>query len=159
MGMKASVPNRHTDEFKVEAVRLSESVGGGQAAKRLGIPDSSLWNWIRLKRGGVLLVVAFTAACGSTSETVIGPTPPSRTLQLGDAIPLDETVRISTSGNYPLPAGATRLVTRCTGSVTVMFSTGPGAMESNTCESADGTANQTNIVTGATQGRCCTIRR
>ncbi len=66
-------------------------------------------------------------------------------------IPLDDTVRINTSGDYPLPAGATRLVTRCTGSVTVMFSTGPGAMESNTCESADGTANQTNIVTGATQ--------
>ncbi len=87
----------------------------------------------------------------STSETVIGPTPPSRTLQLGDTIPLDQTVRISTSGDYPLPARATRLVTRCTGSVTVMFSTGPGAMESNTCESADGTANQTNIVTGATQ--------
>lgn len=55
MGMKASVPNRqYTAEFKVEAVRLSESIGGGQAAKRLGIPDSSLWNWIRLNRAGKL---------------------------------------------------------------------------------------------------------
>jgi len=32
MGMNASVSNRqYTDEFKVEAVRLSESIGGGQA--------------------------------------------------------------------------------------------------------------------------------
>ncbi len=99
----------------------------------------------------ILASFSFTAACGSSSETIIGPTPPSRTLQLGDTIPLDETVRISTSGDYSLPAGATQIVTRCTGSVTVMFSTGPGEMASNTCESADGTANQTNIVTGATQ--------
>ena len=52
---KESVPNRrYTDEFKIDAVRLAESVGGNQAAKRLGIPDSSLWNWIRLSRLGKL---------------------------------------------------------------------------------------------------------
>lgn len=55
MGKKALVPNRqYTDEFKLEAVRLAESIGGNQAAKRLGIPDSSLWNWIRLNRAGKL---------------------------------------------------------------------------------------------------------
>ena len=55
MGKKDVVLNRqYTDEFKVEAVRLSESIGGSQAAKRLGIPDSSLWNWIRLSRAGKL---------------------------------------------------------------------------------------------------------
>ncbi len=55
MGKKDVVLNRqYTDEYKVEAVRLSESIGGGQAAKRLGIPDSSLWNWIRLSRAGKL---------------------------------------------------------------------------------------------------------
>jgi len=43
MGKKDLVLNRqYTDEFKIEAVRLSESIGGSQAAKRLGIPDSSL---------------------------------------------------------------------------------------------------------------------
>ena len=53
MGKKDVVLNRqYTDEFKVEAVRLSESIGGSQAAKRFGIPDSSLWNWIRLSRAG-----------------------------------------------------------------------------------------------------------
>ena len=57
MGKKEMVPNRqYTDEFKVEAVRLGESIGNSRAAKRLGIPDSSLWNWIRLNRAGKLRV-------------------------------------------------------------------------------------------------------
>jgi transposase len=55
MGRKENVPDRqYTMEFKIEAVRLAESIGGNQAAKRLGIPDSSLWNWIRLSRAGKL---------------------------------------------------------------------------------------------------------
>ena len=55
MSKKEWVANRqYTDEFKVEAVRLGESVGGNQAAKRLGIPESSLWNWMRLSRVGKL---------------------------------------------------------------------------------------------------------
>ena len=55
MGKKELVGNRqYTDEFKVEAVRLGESLGGNQAAKRLGVPESSLWNWMRLSRAGKL---------------------------------------------------------------------------------------------------------
>ena len=55
MGKKSSAPSRqYTDEFKVEAVKLAESIGGNQAAKRLGVPESSLWNWIRLSRSGKL---------------------------------------------------------------------------------------------------------
>ena len=50
-------PRRYTDEFRVEAVRLGESIGGNQAAKRLGIPESSLWNWIRRNRLGKLKAV------------------------------------------------------------------------------------------------------
>lgn len=62
MGKRASVPNRqYTDEFKLEAVRLAESVGGNQASQRLGIPDSSLWNWIRLSRAGKLAAGSETA--------------------------------------------------------------------------------------------------
>ncbi len=57
MGKKTVVPSRqYTIEFKVEAVRLAESVGGNAAAKRLSIPDSSIWNWIRLSRAGKLAV-------------------------------------------------------------------------------------------------------
>jgi transposase len=52
---KETVPNRrYTDEFKLEALRLAESVGINQAAKRLGMPSSSLGNWVRLKRNGKL---------------------------------------------------------------------------------------------------------
>ena len=55
MGKRTQVPQRqYTDEFKHEAVRLAESIGGNQAAKRLGIPESSMWNWIRLSRHGKL---------------------------------------------------------------------------------------------------------
>ena len=62
MGKKELVPNRqYTNEFKVEAVRLAESIGGNQAAKRLGIPDSSMWNWIRLNRSGELKAANGTA--------------------------------------------------------------------------------------------------
>ena len=54
MGKKELVANRqYTDEFKVEAVKLGESIGGNQAAKRLCIPESSLWNWIKLSRAGL----------------------------------------------------------------------------------------------------------
>jgi transposase len=50
---KGKVSNRQcTDEFKLEALRLAESVGVDQAAKRLGSPGSSLGNWLRLKRNG-----------------------------------------------------------------------------------------------------------
>lgn len=55
MSKRELVPNRqYTDEFRVEAVRLAESIGGNKAAKRLGIPDSSLWNWLQLSRSGKL---------------------------------------------------------------------------------------------------------
>lgn len=51
MSKKELVGNRrYTAEFKVEAVRLGDSIGGNQAAKRLGMPESSLGNWIRLSR-------------------------------------------------------------------------------------------------------------
>jgi transposase len=62
MSKKEVVANRqYTDEFKVEAVRLGESIGGNQAAKRLGIPESSLWNWMRLSRAGKLKAADATA--------------------------------------------------------------------------------------------------
>ena len=71
MSKKEVVANRqYTDEFKIEAVRLGESIGGNQAAKRLGIPESSLWNWIRLSRAGKLKAVngAVTPVKRSVSE-------------------------------------------------------------------------------------------
>ena len=52
MGNKGPVRYRkYTDEFKVEAVRLAESVGVTAAAKRLGVADGNLRNWIDRGRG------------------------------------------------------------------------------------------------------------
>jgi transposase-like protein len=40
---KAGVPGRrYTKEFKIEAVRLGQSVGHSEASRRLGMPESSL---------------------------------------------------------------------------------------------------------------------
>ena len=53
MGKKETVPNRrYTEEFKAEAVRLALSTGGNAAAKRLGIPQSTMTNWVRQSREG-----------------------------------------------------------------------------------------------------------
>lgn len=46
-----NAPKRqYTDEFKIEAIRLSDSVGGHEAARRLGIPSATLSNWSRKRR-------------------------------------------------------------------------------------------------------------
>ncbi len=51
MSKKELVPNRqYTEEFKVEAMRLAESIGGNAAAKRLGVPQSTVTNWVRSRK-------------------------------------------------------------------------------------------------------------
>ncbi|WP_157071718.1 IS3 family transposase [Steroidobacter denitrificans] len=55
MGKKEYTSNRqYTDEFKIEAVRLAASIGGNPAAKRLGIPQSTVTNWVRRSKAGTL---------------------------------------------------------------------------------------------------------
>jgi transposase len=72
MSKKEVVPNRqYTNEFKVDVVRLAESVGGNEAAKRRGIPDSSLWNWVRLSRARKLRSSDGAAAI-PTAKTLSG---------------------------------------------------------------------------------------
>lgn len=62
MEKKEAVPNRrYTEEFKAEAVRLALSTGGNAAAKRLGIPQSTMTNWVRHSREGVSSAVADAA--------------------------------------------------------------------------------------------------
>jgi len=41
---------QYTEESKLEAVRLADSVGGHEAARRLGIPIVTLSNWSRRRR-------------------------------------------------------------------------------------------------------------
>ena len=46
-----TAPRRqYTEEFKLEAVRLADLVGGLEAARRLGIPIATLSNWHRRRR-------------------------------------------------------------------------------------------------------------
>jgi transposase len=54
MGKKEMGTKReYTEEFKVETVRLAESIGGNAAASRLGIPQSTVTNWVRRRKGMV----------------------------------------------------------------------------------------------------------
>ena len=66
------LPKRqYTDEFKTEAVRLSESVGGHEAARRLGVPVATLGNWKR-RRSAAGTVGA--AAAGVAASSAAQPT-------------------------------------------------------------------------------------
>lgn len=62
---EGKLPKRqYTQEFKAEAVRLAASVGGHEAARRLGVPVATLGNWSR--RG--------VAASGGSGAAVLPPT-------------------------------------------------------------------------------------
>jgi transposase len=67
---KVGVPSRrYTNEFKIEAVKLGESVGNSEASRRLGIPESSLFNWVKLGRAGKLgSTTSITATPRSAKE-------------------------------------------------------------------------------------------
>ena len=57
MSRKESVPNRqYTEEFKAEAVRLADSIGGNAAANRLGVPQSTVTNWVRNRKSATARV-------------------------------------------------------------------------------------------------------
>lgn len=70
MSKKESVANRqYTHEFKLEAVRLGESIGGNAAAKRLGVPESTVTNWVRRhKKASPQAFVAGTQALSSLAR-------------------------------------------------------------------------------------------
>ena len=56
------LPKRqYTDEFKVEAIRLAESVGSHEAARRLRVPVATVGNW---KRRRAVIDVAAPEAIG-----------------------------------------------------------------------------------------------
>ncbi|KVU27812.1 transposase [Burkholderia ubonensis] len=61
MSEKLVSRRQYTREFKTEAVRLAESVGQHEAARRLGVPVATLGNWCRDQRNG-------------NTDTATGPT-------------------------------------------------------------------------------------
>lgn len=63
MGKKNAVPNRqYTADFKQEAVRLADLIGGNAAAKRLGVPQLTVTNGVRQTRAGKLQETSGTGA-------------------------------------------------------------------------------------------------
>lgn len=59
------LPKRqYTEEFKAEAVRLAASVGGHEAARRLGVPVATVGNWSR--RGVASATTGGTVASGDS---------------------------------------------------------------------------------------------
>ena len=59
------LPKRqYTEEFKAEAVRLAASVGGHEAARRLGVPVATVGNWSR--RGVASAATGGTVASGDS---------------------------------------------------------------------------------------------
>ncbi len=63
------VPRRqYTKEFKVEVVRLAESVGQHEAARRLGVPVATLGNWCRDQRDGSAQAAAGLASSAPSSS-------------------------------------------------------------------------------------------
>jgi len=65
---EGKLPRRqYTQEFKAEAVRLAASVGGHEAARRLGVPVATLGNWSR--RG-----IASAGASGAVAPASETPT-------------------------------------------------------------------------------------
>ena len=71
MDKRDGVPNRrYPPEFKLEAIRLAENVGVSEAAKRLGIPQSSIGNWLKITRRGATVALAKSGAVDTASATV-----------------------------------------------------------------------------------------
>ena len=51
MGKKeVGTKREYTQEFKVQTVRLAESIGGNAAASRLGVAQSTVTNWVRRRK-------------------------------------------------------------------------------------------------------------
>ena len=71
MGKKeVGTKREYTEEFKIETVRLAESIGGNAAASRLGVPQSTVTNWVRRRKGVVPLSQASSVVARRVSTAV-----------------------------------------------------------------------------------------
>jgi transposase len=48
------VARKYDKEYKVQAVKLAEEIGTVKAIKELGIPEGTLYTWMRLAKNGEL---------------------------------------------------------------------------------------------------------
>ncbi len=45
---------KYEKEYKVEAVKLAKEIGVRKAARELGVPENTLYGWMKAARGGRL---------------------------------------------------------------------------------------------------------
>ena len=88
----------------------------------------------------------------SCSEEEVSPVLNNpRVLISGETIPINNTIRINSTGYYTLETGGALLTTRCNGSVAVTIEYAPDEIHVNSCQNTTGGSSQTNVVTGITQ--------
>lgn len=46
----------YDNEYKAQAVKLVQEIGGAKAAKELGIPDGTIYCWVKAFKEGLLSV-------------------------------------------------------------------------------------------------------
>src|SRR5258708_40299773 len=104
---KAGVPGRrYTKEFKMEAVRLGQSVSYSEASRMLGMPEASLFNWVKLDRAGKL---------GTSTGVSATPRPAKELLAEGDPLPRalsaakDDSDRFKETAVYHFQASKVRM--------------------------------------------------
>ena len=69
---ESNLPRRQcTDEFKIEAIRPAESIGGHEAERRLGVPVATVGSWKRRRAASGTIGAA---AAEVASSAVVMPT-------------------------------------------------------------------------------------
>lgn len=64
---ESNLPRRqYTDEFKIEAIELAESIGGHEAARRQGVPVATVGHWKRRRAAAEL---AGRCSAGSRAQS------------------------------------------------------------------------------------------
>ncbi len=116
------------------ATRLSSSASGGWIVSRLGC--------------AVVAMSMVLASCGDSPSLPTGGQSTLSVASPGSTLPLGTAVSVNANGTYNLPAQAATITVRCFGRVTVTFTQPGGGTQNNTCQSAGGSANQTNSVNG-----------
>lgn len=52
----ARIQRKYDNEYKVQAVKLAQEIGGSKAARELGIPEGTLYAWVKASKTGLLIL-------------------------------------------------------------------------------------------------------
>ena len=50
----AQIQRKYDCEYKVQAVKLAREIGGSKAAKELGVPEGTIYTWLKAAKSGTL---------------------------------------------------------------------------------------------------------